>query len=365
MVMTMRIFASLVISLILCGAAFAQRVERYNVGALTDNRVVYALPLTKLYLEVETEMVVEEPGELALYAERFLGTKHAIIDSATRYVIKGIKLGAYGVADTSQRYSVDFKKNSTATNVALTESGILVGINNDKAEVDQIPAAKSPIMYAPEEWASSMLPPEYIQATTIATKAKILAEEIYRTRESRNLVISGESEQPFADGQALKLAVERLDQRERTFVELFNGTVRSSIGTHVLTEVSAIDEGRRVVARFSDMMGLLPADDLRGEPIYLDLQILDRAPVLEEKEEAKLQKRLEKGIVYRVPGMVRATVTFRGQKLVSQEVPVAQLGSLEALDMVLFTTKGKSALVELYSANGGLKEVKEINQSDR
>lgn len=353
---------ALIMSLMLWCSSAAQRVERYSVAALNDNRVVYSLPQTKLYLQVELEKIVEQPGELSLYAERYLGSSDAIIKPATRYHLKGLKVGSYGVADPDQRYSIDFKRNSTATNVTLTEEGILVGINIDASEIAQLPTSQKPIISSTGDQLARMLPPEYIQATTTAAKAQILADEIYRTRESRNLVISGESEQPFADGQALKIAVERLDQRERAFVELFNGIRLSAEGVEVVQDISAIEEGRQVVARFSEQEGLLDSDDLRGEPIYLDIKILEEAPELEERELSRLQRRLEKGITYRVPGLVKATITFRGERLVAQDIPVAQLGSLEALDMVLFNTRGKNASAEFYTSNGGLKEVREIDQ---
>lgn len=116
-----------------------------------------------------------------------------------------------------------------------------------------------------------------------------------------------------------------------------------------------------MVARFSTREGLLPAEDLRGEPIYLEIKVVEQATPLDEKEQKRLERRLSKGIVYCVPGTVRATITYRGQVLESKEVPVAQLGNLEALDMVLFNTKGHTTSVELYPMNGGLKEVKEVN----
>lgn len=44
------------------GCATAQKLERYSVGALNDNRVVYALPQTILYLQVTSEVTKEIPG---------------------------------------------------------------------------------------------------------------------------------------------------------------------------------------------------------------------------------------------------------------------------------------------------------------
>lgn len=56
-----RILAAVIVSLVLW-VAVLPRVERYSVAALSDNRVVYALPLTHLYLQVELEKVIEQPG---------------------------------------------------------------------------------------------------------------------------------------------------------------------------------------------------------------------------------------------------------------------------------------------------------------
>ncbi len=126
---TYKLLYLLVALLISYGCATAQKVERYSVGALNDNRVVYALPQTILYLQVTSEVTKEIPGELSLYAERYLGTTNAVLEPALKYQLKSIEVGSRGVADEEQRFSIDFRKNSTATNVSLTEDGVLVGIN--------------------------------------------------------------------------------------------------------------------------------------------------------------------------------------------------------------------------------------------
>ncbi|BDE82827.1 DUF4831 family protein [Porphyromonas somerae] len=343
------------------GCATAQKVERYSVGALNDNRVVYALPQTILYLQVTSEVTKEIPGELSLYAERYLGTTNAVLEPALKYQLKSIEVGTRGVADEEQRFSIDFRKNSTATNVSLTEDGVLVGINLQEEVTLPTPLdiRSNELRWA--ELPEVRFPLEYIQATTAAAKAKVLADNIYRIRESRDLVVSGESEQPFADGKALEIAVKRLDTEEAAFTRQFNGVRQSQEIVQLADHLSATEEGRHVVARFSTREGLLPAEDLRGEPIYLEIKVVEQATPLDEKEQKRLERRLSKGIVYCVPGTVRATITYRGQVLESKEVPVAQLGNLEALDMVLFNTKGHTTSVELYPMNGGLKEVKEVN----
>lgn len=342
--------------------ASAQKVERYSVGALNDNRVVYALPRTTLYLQLTTEVTKEAPGDLSLFAERYLGTKDAVLEPSLKYRLKGVSIGSRGVADADQRFSVDFGRKSTATNISLTDDGVLVGINLEgEVTMPELLDMKAYEIQWPQ-LPETRFPLEYIQATTVAAKAQILAEHIYRIRESRNLVVSGESEQPFADGQALEIAINRLDLQEASFVRQFNGIRMSEELTQLVDNLSPMEEGKLVVARFSEHHGLLDKEDLRGEPIYLEIERIEVAPELDEKEQKKLERRLSKGIVYRIPGLVRATVTYRGQVVATAEIPVAQLGSLEVLDMVLFNTKGKVTSVELYPDNGGLKEIKEVNQ---
>lgn len=345
--------------LTLWGCASAQKVKLYDSTTQTENKVVYTLPLTELYLLIESEVTEETPGPLALYAEQYLGTTGTLLEPATHYRLRGIKLESYGVPDTEQRYTIDINSRSNATSVALTEDGILVGINCDHPEVPQLPTTQRPAIATGASTSSIPLPPEYIHATSDATRAKVLAQEIYDARDSRNLVISGESEQPFADGEALRLALERLDKQEKAFTELFNGTKKSAVGTELVMGISATKEGRSVVARFSKQLGLLPADDLRGAPIYLDLKVTEKADELDERATKKLEKRLQKGVVYRVPGRAKAVITYQGKVLSEVEIAVGQLGSLEALDMVLFRTKGKRTEVQVYPSNGGLQSIQE------
>lgn len=337
----------------------AQRAEVYSVGSLPDNSIVYALPLTHLYVEVEYEEVDLEPGELALYAQRYLGAKNAVIEPQKKYLLKGLRLNSYGTPDAEHRYSVKFGRRHDATNVTLSPEGILLGINAPEVKYNPLP--KEETEYSSTKNASEgleALPPEYIQATTIAKKAEIAAQVIYEIRENKTLIVSGQSEQPFADGKALEIATQRLDQSERVLMERFMGTQTITKFKRIISGIDAAQEGRVVALRFSEHYGLLPADDLRGEPIYLDIKIVEQVPELDEKAQKKLDRSLNKGIAYSVPGAIEATLSMNGQKALTTRFAVAQLGTQEALGSELFTTKGKITSIEFHSETGGIKEIK-------
>lgn len=368
--MWQRVLSATVMLLFFWSFALAQRSEQYSVASMPDNSVVYALPKTQLYLYVTFDEISEEPGELSLYAQRYLGAKDVVLKAGKRFELKEISLGSYGIPDEEQRYSVDFRRNSTGANVTLTESGLLIGINSPGAAFDPLPKeGREPLddrslleLMTPRSRVSAMslLPPNYIQATTAAAKASIAADEIYRIRESRASVVSGESEQPFADGEALRIAVDRLDASERVLTQLFVGSADIIRTKALVTELEAAEDGKYVAFRFSDQYGLLAPDDLRGEPVYIEIEVVESAPVLDERDQKRLERHLRNGIIYRVPGMIKATVTYQGKRVTSAQIPVAQLGTLEVLETSLFSTRGVQTAVDFYSSNGGIKEIREV-----
>ncbi len=66
--------------------------------------------------------------------------------------------------------------------------------------------------------------------------------------------------------------MDQIDLQEKTLTGLFTGTKAVeylSVSYSVIPDAEDID--RRVVARFSERLGPVDADNLAGEPIYLSL----------------------------------------------------------------------------------------------
>lgn len=352
----------------------AQQLTTYHMGSQPDNSLVYALPKTMLYLSLEYTHKVEEPGKLALYSQRYLGAKEPILQSSSQFQLGAVELGSYGMPDPSHRYAVKFGRRHDATDVTLSDGGLLLGINSDQASIESLPhlehpqVTKTPVTPPKSEGAFlSLLPPTYLQATTDAKRAEIVAEEIYQIRESRTAIVSGQSEQPFTDGTAMALAVDRLDESEQMLTQLFTGERTLTPQRQLLQGIDLAHTiaagGCEVIARFSEHYGVLDASDLRGEPIYLTAKVIEQAPELSEKEQKKLEKRLQKGIAYRVPGIVEVTITFGGKELVQQQLYVGQLGSIEVLDPALFNNRNPITEVDFYSTTGGIKELRSRERS--
>lgn len=346
------------------GAQAQVRAKEYNAGALPSNSIVYALPETKVYALVSIEQIEEKPGEFWQYAHRYLGVKSVIKETKSSFRIKSVEIGTYGVPSDSLRYSVEFRRNSSATNLTLTNNDILLAVNVPGTKPEQLPAEENKEISSRDRFTRlTSMPAAYIQATTVGKKAEIAAEEIYRLRESRTAIISGESDQPFPDGDAMKIAIQGLDDNERSLTERFIGTKETISFSKLVLGLDPADEGRHVAFRFSEEMGLLPADDLRGEPIYLVIKITDKAQELDERAQKKKERHLRDGLIYTVPGEVKAELMdHNGNTLTSRTLPVAQLGTQEALEPELFTNNKILTSVTFHQSNGGIKEVTSSNK---
>lgn len=345
-----------------CTSHAQVRVQRYDVSEADGNKVAYALPLTRLYVAVTVEEAVSEPGDFALYAEKYLGIRTAPMQASRSFHIKDVKMGTYGIPDPNGRYTIQFKNNSTATYLQLTTDGIISAINADFVPLTQIP--EEGMTDFPQEQdidRFSAMSEEYVQATSAMKQAEITAREIFRIRESRTAIVSGEAEQPFPDGTAMKLAIAGLDKQEAALTERFMGKTKRRTQTFVIRGIVADQEGQGVAFRFSEGLGLLDKDDLRGEPVYLDIKILEKAPELTEKEAAKKEKALTKGVIYNVPGKVQATLIHDGKHLLSGDFDIAQIGAREVLSPALFTGKNDRAAIVFNPETGSVRQIKEAN----
>ena len=83
----------------------------------------------------------------------------------------------------------------------------------------------------------------------------------------------------------------------------------------------------------------------------------ERAPELTERDLKKKEKQLRKGFVHIVPGSAEAVLLYRGNRIVTRSLPVAQLGTLEALEGGLFTDKKMETSVRFDPATGAILKV--------
>ena len=116
---------------------------------------------------------------------------------------------------------------------------------------------------------------------------------------------------------------------------------------------------REVLMRFSEKLGLVNADDLSGEPIYLSLINKNPQPevVLTDREMRQLQKKFSEGLVYNIPSKAQLTLTYRNEVFSNKEVDVVQYGTQDVLTSRMFDSRRQPIKVIFYPELGAIKRI--------
>ncbi len=195
------------------------------------------VPAETLRFCVEYEEIKKERGELYQYSERYLGIKDVVLEDETVYVLTSIQL----LSDSSLRNK---PKNPIQKD------------RTERQKVQLIPIGEDALM-----------------AINTSKKAESVAKQIYRIREARIGVLSGEAEHAATN---VSVVMKRLDQMEQDLASMFVGT--TYITRHnKLVEYEVNDtcttNNRDLLLRFSKFTGPVSSDDLSGEPVYLERTI--------------------------------------------------------------------------------------------
>lgn len=335
--MSIRKFTLAIIALSAFGAfASAQtNIKRYDATAQTDYGVVYCLPRT--VVEVETIIVKTSysPGAYQPWASKYLSVlSHP--NTTQSYAIEGVHLRVVGEPDPEKQYLVAFEKKSLAPFVSLGAGNLIYNINGQEEYVAPTPTAL-PTFAEPDRTMPS-LPREFSLATTKGKQAELLAGYLYEVREHKANLLSGSLEQMPKDGEAIRIMLERLEAEERRCLRLFLGDTVHKAERHLWRITPEHEDmNERMLFRFSDEQGLLPADCPSGMPAQLSIAITERAPELDDKE-LKKQSKLE-GIIFNKPGAGLVSLSLGGKQLAKETLPLTQVGSIQALSKRMFNLK--------------------------
>ena len=332
----------------------AQTAVSTYLPGVTPEGAIYLLPKTGIRISVLVEKTTYIPGELCKYAERYLRIKDVSPTPSVNYRITGIRQEAYAVADTSKHYAIEFNAKTVATNIRLSDDGILLAINADPIT---LPATK-PFVTAPRP--ASVNPRQYMNEETLAAgstakMAELIAQDIYEIRESRNLLVRGQADNMPKDGEQLRLMLNQLDKQDLAMTSLFTGTTEKDTTEHIITIIPDKTSDQRVLFRFSKKLGLLESDDLAGVPYYYKAEDLKTVPPVEVIDPKKKNKQVQ-GIYVNVPGKLRSTISNAKGIINVAEFPAGQFGNVELLSGVLFNKRYTTRL-RLNPLSGAIEKI--------
>ncbi len=158
--------------------------------------------------------------------------------------------------------------------------------------------------------------------------AREAAKTIFMLRKHRIELITGVAgENVF--GAGLAAALSEIDRLEEEYLSLFMG--KQSVQTIVRTYdiVPQAGELSRVVCRYSPEGGLLPADDLSGSPLVLQMAVTDKPLSAPVARTDKRDKNAPDPVYRLVPANVALRLVDGGREVAAIRAQITQMGRME------------------------------------
>ena len=332
------------------------RVEKKVVTKATGYGVTYSLPKTVFAITVEMTKTTYKAGPYFRYADIHLGIKDPIVEDMVEYEIDKVSVVNKGVPDADNTYVVEFKSGTVAPYVFLTEDGLLCSINTEYIPVNTATNDNSQVDDSEYTSVATVFTEEYLKAGTVARQAEVAARQIYLLRERKLDILTGDADNMPPDGESMKMIINGLDNQEKILTRLFAGSSTKETFSHVITLIPQDNINDDVLFRFSKRQGILDADDLGGDPVYINLRITEMAPELSPKDAARKEKSM-KGVIYNLPGKARVEIKSAQNTLYRGEMQVVQFGTQECLAPVMFEDRRSPVKVTFYPETGAIKQI--------
>ena len=313
--------------------------------------IVYFLPKTKIAIDIIATKINYQPGDFCLYANRYLRLNDVNTHPESHWEIKDIQVRLVGVPDSTKAYIMKIKDKNMASNVELTDEGIVKAINTTSTEEETLPDYNLE-RTQPGEDARTYMTEDILMAGSTAKMAELTAREIYNIRNSKNLILRGQADTMPKDGASLQLVIDQLSKQEKALTQAFTGVTSRTDKVFTILIEPGEETQEQIAARFSTQLGVLPTDNLAGEPIYIRIRNISSFHAPEEKK----KKKRKDDIIYNIPGKGKVTVSYKGKELFNEEMPLTQYGYTEALVDGLFEKKINTRVI-FNSTTGGILKI--------
>ncbi len=318
--------------------------------------LVYSLPTTALEVEVTATHQVAKKGPFYLYAKKSIGAEKGVSEDYEKWQISEVKVRPYGVSDSGTQYLMQLRPGAL-TSITVDPNGMLLAINKEvpAPPVPDRPAAPKSVKWPTGNEYLEFVDEDFIASKSSAKQAQLLAESLMEVRESKLALTRGTADAMPADGKQMELMLASLGEQEAALNAAFTGVVTTEYVTRKFTYIPEGDS-KQILFRLSDFAGFVDADDLSGDPVYIQIETINEAsvPTDAKGEPKKLPKN---AVVYSIPGSAQVTISTLGKTLFEKEIQMAQMGMTFGLDPALFTDKKEPSFAVFDPVTGALLEI--------
>lgn len=335
--------------------------------------VAYSLPSTSFHITVEAICSSYTPGPYAEYAKKYLGID--IPQKAhTSYNLSSIRLTPYLEADKDKCFiiNLDGLRNNISSFpfIKFTSQGlIMMSDDQDNIEnswrfstsstsdremleskaTDNLTSTES-ILYR-NDWDNQggyeriAFKQSHVIEKNTEKKAQEAAAMILELREHRFNIITGNTDATFS-GDALRAAIEEIGRIEDRLMSLFIGSATHSTQIMSFDAIPDSSHSKEILIAFriSDTQGLLPADNLSGRPIVMEITPENTSSateqVIEQTENnyaSRFRASKHGSIYYKIPAVCTVKITDGQKVLLQNRIPIYQKGQTQTFPVNLLT----------------------------
>jgi len=326
-----------------------------STSKFTAGNLIYGLPRTQLYFDIQLIRRTTIPGPYHSYGENLLGIASIPNEKIKEWSIDDIRVKKHEEIDYDHLYEIQPEGEFSISKNNLTRKGWILPLTNELKSLpdnDFYPQIVHPkgIVYKDlsvrkfvgEEtrtkyknvWKDSLYAKVPVKETEIVKrskkeKAREAANFIFMIREKRFELLSGMSDF-YPEGKALETAVGELNRLEDSYLSLFTGKTFTDTINYTLFVNPKIEDTEKanIFFRFSKTDGILDTDKNDGVPVWLEYEILEKGGLLKNYFRSTIESEESDNFFYRFP--VHSAVKLKyGDELISKKyMDIFQFGPL-------------------------------------
>lgn len=317
-----------------------------------QSALVYGLPQTRLYFEVEIVKTIVKKGPYAEYANRMLGLLNVPMTDSESWQIKSIRISDRQEVDNKQLYAVSFtdypqnldkllRFTKEGLLLDVTVSNMLINKHNQGSHSDDFQFVNTAVRSTTIEKVDTVIRTiltdtafvripvlqKKVMSKTTEEQAREAAQQIFNLRQMRLDILIGNSDY-HPDGTALKILLQSLDMQEEQLLSLFNGAKienRQIVTYPALPEKPATNAG---LFYFSEKAGIVSKNTAGAKVVWYETGNATAPVSLIPAHQAR------DIIYYRIPQVVEVSAGVDKNTLAREHITIFQLGNMVSFPLV-------------------------------
>ncbi len=335
-------------------ASCSKSIQIQQTKEITDKLIsgaYFNLPQKSFKIDVLVEKQTYIKGPLSDYTDKYFGNVPYIKDDRVVFSIKKIEVSETIEPDMSREYLLPRKKLGK-TSIQNSELGIIQGFNKDKEiflNKEKSTGQEQTFNFENKEISvpiqlkfveksetviesqitpdSTLIERAFVKRVIVEKSKEELAKEtaglIHKFREERHLLVTA-PEDRILDGNAYKFLLEKMKKYEDDYIQLFLGYQQKEILKYQFSFTPSSSEIEKVLFRFGNREGLIPANSLQGKAVTFSINGYN--------SEYKTEK-TGKGIPFIKPGKYNIRVSWDEETLYSENTDIPQLNEIRFFEL--------------------------------